>query len=89
MAISGVFEFRGLTIGDCYVRVRRMIFLGKNRVQCQAEIWATQTEAQADGGEMLNVATFEFDYSDLARPIYDAAYASLKAMPEFQGFTDC
>lgn len=89
MAIKGTFLFRGFAAQNAYVQARGMMLVGKSNVRGRGIIWTSQVESQSNENQPLDIVTFDFELTDLSTPIYDAAYAALKTMPQFSGFSDC
>lgn len=89
MALTGTFSFRGFAVQGAYVQARGMMLTGKSEVRGRGVVWASQAESQSGEGQPLDVVTCDFELTDLSTPIYDAAYAALKGLPQFAGFTDC
>lgn len=89
MALTGTFSFRGFAVQGAYVQARGMMLTGKTEVRGRGVVWASQAESQAEGGQPLDTVTVDFELTDLSTPIYDAAYAALKGLPQFAGFADC
>lgn len=89
MALTGTFSFRGFAVPGAYVQARGMMLVEKQSVRGRGFVWASQSESRIEGGEPLQIVTVEFELTDLSTPIYDAAYAALKAMPQFAGFSNC
>jgi hypothetical protein len=82
MALQKTIDFKGVTVGDAYIKVQS--FSGsKELLKFDA---ATYSRA---GEQALTVSSFEMPYSiDGGNPIAQA-YQHLKTLPEFAGATDC
>lgn len=89
MALTGTYSFRGFAVPGAYIQARGMMFVDKSNVRGRGVVWTSQAESQTEGGQPLDIVTCDFEMNDLSTPIYDAAYAALKAMPQFAGFSDC
>lgn len=89
MALTGTFLFRGVSVPQAYVQARGMMLTSKSEIRGHAIIWASLAESQNPEGQPFDYLTFDFELTDLSVPIYTAAYAALKAMPQFANFQDC
>lgn len=89
MAITGNYTFRGLNVPNVYVQARGFIFLTKTTVQCTALVWLSANDAHTDCIQPLEITGCAFELASVDDPIYPAAYAALKTLPQFAGYADC
>jgi len=82
MALQKTVNFKGITVGDAYIKVQS--FSGSKELLK----FAVETCSRA-GEQALTVSSYEMPYSiDGGNPIAQA-YEYLKTLPEFAGATNC
>jgi hypothetical protein len=88
MALSGPLSFRGISLPSAYARVERFHVDQKVHVRAFMSTYAS-AEAVALGNELTSDLV-EFVY-DLSSPLTlnAQAYAKVKELPQFSGWSDC
>jgi hypothetical protein len=88
MALSGPLSFRGISLPSAYARVERFHIESKVQARCFVIVYAA-ADAVALGND-LSVDLVEFEY-DLSSPLTlnAQAYAKVKELPQFAGWSDC
>lgn len=88
MALSGPLSFRGISLPSAYARAERFHTDQKVYVRAFVSTYAS-AEAALPGNE-LSADLVEFIY-DLTSPLTlnAQAYAKIKELPQFSGWSDC
>lgn len=91
MAIKGTYEWRGITLSDCYVRIEEIQANPRKSYTMVVSLYANQTAAQVENPTM-NILSQFYSVIEGATPsdnLFTKGYTQLKAMPEFADFIDC
>ncbi len=86
IAITGTYNFAGLTINNAYVQIDNFNFASQTSVQAQYGVYVDAACAAEGNAVTRGIFTFTYDLFATSN-IFTQGYNAMLASPEFTGYT--